>query len=81
MIETALDNHQLVHNVTVLMDIGPVDVLDLEQMYEDNVTNRLVHRWINSAKEAPLEYKDMWHVPLSRYQKNLYTKTNFRSSS
>lgn len=53
--------------VSVLMNIVPVHVLDLlgldvpdsEQLHADNLAKRIVHRRINSSTGAPLEYYDL----------------------
>ena len=85
MIEIALETPAHVRKIPVLMDIVPVDVpallgldvLDTEQLYADNVTNRLVHREILSKQGEPLAYKDRWHVPLIRQNGHLYAQMSF----
>ena len=67
------------------MDIKPVDipaflglgVLDGEQLYADNVTNRLVHRQVLSRRVEQLKYEDCWHVPLHRCYSHFYARMKF----
>ena len=72
----------------VLMDVVPVDVpalfgldvLDSESLYADNVTNRLVHRFVSSCSNDPLEYDDIWSVPIIRRDSHLYALMSFPES-
>lgn len=72
-------------SIPVLMDIVPVDipalmgldVLDSESLYADNVTNRLVHRFVLSSPGQAVRFQDVWHVPLLRYDGHLYAQMEF----
>lgn len=50
-----------------------------EQLYPGNVTNRLVHRGITSAKEALLGYNDSRHTHLALHQRHLYAEMKISS--
>ena len=73
----------------VLMDIVPVnvpaplglEVLDAEQLYVDNVTNRLVHRRILNRSSDGFQYDDKWSVPIPRHDNHLYSKMCFPPST
>lgn len=75
MIEVELDTPAHVLYLIALVNIVPgyipallgLDILDSEQFYGVNVTNGLVHQCIKSSKEATLEFKDVWHAPLTRH--------------
>ena len=70
-VEIMLATPPTVPDIPVLMDIVPanvpallgLDILDSEQLYADNVTNRLVHRHVVSNHNGTLQYVDKWHVP------------------
>ena len=53
-----------------------LDVLDGENSYADNVTNKLVHKQILSGPGELLKYEDTWNVPLIRYEGHLYARVN-----
>ena len=82
--EIALDTLPNIRTIHILMDIVTVDIhtlfgidiLDGENLYSDNVTNRLVHRKILSGPEEPLMYEDSWNVQLIRYSTHLYARMN-----
>ena len=50
------------------------DILDGEQLYADNVTNRLMHRRIYSRHGEPLKYTDERTVSFDRFDNHLYAK-------
>ena len=85
MIEILLETPSTWRDIPVLMDIVPVDVpallgldvLDSEQLYACNVTNRLVHRAVLSRPGEPLQYEDRWSVPLTRQNGHLYARMRF----
>ena len=85
MVEIALATPLNIPNIPVLMDIVPVnvpallglDVLDSEELYADNVTNRLVHRHVVSRANNILRYKDRWSMPLARHDSHLYAAMSF----
>ncbi len=89
MVELGLKVPPPPRHVCVLMDIVPVNVppllgldfLDAEQLYADNVTNRLVHRRILSTLGDSLEYEDQWYVPLSRHYGHLHANMYFPHST
>lgn len=69
--------------ISVLMDIVPVGVpalLDAEQLYADNVTNRLVHRAVLPSKNEPLKYRYRRQAPIVRHRRHLYALMRFPSS-
>ena len=80
MIEVALATPPSVPDIIVLIGIVTVnvpallglDVLDSESLYADNVMNRLVHRRILSRSGEPLQFEDLWHVPIIRHDSHLY---------
>ena len=84
-VEIMLATPPTVPDIPVLMDIVPVnvpallglDILDSEELYADNVTNRLVHRHVVSNNNGILQYLDKWHVPLSRHDNHLYAAMSF----
>ena len=84
LIEIALDTPPNVRPIYVLMDIVTVDipalleldVLDGENLYADNVTNRLVHRQVLPGPGELLMNEDTWNVPLIRYKGHLYARMN-----
>ena len=51
--------------------------LSPEQLYADNVKNRLVHRDGLSNVDEPLQFEDRCHEPLDRYDVHLYACMNF----
>ena len=65
-------------NVTALLGL---DVLDAEFLYADNVTKRLVHRYVTSRCSDKLSYEDVWSVPITRYDDQLYSKMSFPNST
>ncbi len=85
MVEIELLTPPYVHYIPVLMDIVPadvpvllgLDVLDVEILYTDNVTNRLAHRKILSRRGDAVRYKDILHVPLQRLENHLYPRMSF----
>lgn len=74
--------------IFILMSIVPVDILDLlgsdalysQQLYADNVANRLVRREIFSAPGSPLRYKDSCSMLLNRHDNHLYALMKFSHS-
>ncbi len=82
LIEIALEVPTPRRSIPVLMDIAAVDIpallgldiLDSEQLYADNATNRLVHREVLSKPGESLQYGDRWQVPLTRYGSHLYAQ-------
>ena len=72
-------------NIPVLLDVVPlnvpallgIDILDGEQLYADNVTNRLIRRMVLSRPGKRLMYEDKWHVPLIGHDKHLHARMNF----
>ena len=84
-IQIAMETPANVRPISVLLDIVPVDVpallgldvMDGECIYADNVINRLVHWHMFSRKDEPLRYKDLCHVPLTRYAGHLYVRMGF----
>ena len=85
MVELELATPDWITSIPVLMDTVPInvppllglDILDGEQLYAENVTNRLVHRKIESRHGEPLKYTDKWSVPLVRFDNHLYAKMKF----
>ena len=65
-------------NVPALLGL---EVMDAEDLYADNVTNRLVHRKILSRSSDECEYDDMWSVPIIRHDGHLYSRMCFPSST
>ena len=61
-------------NVPGLLEL---DVLDAEEIYADNVTNRLIHRHVLSRGGETLCYKYFWRVPLQRFDNHLFAEIFF----
>ena len=94
MVQVALETPPGMPDITVLMDIVPVnipallrlDVLDFESLYANNVTNCLVHRQVTSRPSAELAVRDTWSVPIFHHHGHLYAKmslppTNFYTTA
>ena len=67
------------------MDIVPVNVqallglnvLDADQLYVYNATNRLVHSQVLNRSSDGFQYFDQWSVPITRQDNHLYSNTCF----
>lgn len=89
IIECELETPQGFQSVTALMDVVPVNdpmllglnVLDAEYLYAENVTNRLVHRYVSSRCSDKLLYEGTWSILIKRYDNHWYSKSSFLNTN
>ena len=85
LIELSLHTKANITKIMVLMDIIPVnvlallglDVLDAEQLYVNDVNNRLVHRRKLNRSRGGFEYVDQLSMPINSHVYNLYSNMCF----